>query len=174
MGYHILYDYLENENHYWRTGYVIIEKEKIEIGWWWTIKLLMLFKTGFFLVFCLCIQITILLGFYLIFHSYLIYSGTTTNEKIKQSHIYTKIKAEIKFFATWKNSASSYIPTEASLTKYNCTAEMSRDEIKERYVNAHRIEDDFFAWSIWAPSGLLAGYHEALFPESALDARLAA
>ena len=51
---------------------------------------------------------------------------------------------------------------------------MSHDEIKERHVNAHRVDEYFLATSIWAPSGLLAGYYEALFPESALDARLAA
>ena len=43
LGYHIIMDYLENENQFWNAGVIRYQGQFVEIGAWWTVRLLLSF-----------------------------------------------------------------------------------------------------------------------------------
>ena len=94
----------------------------------------------FSIVVFLCGIITVMLFFFLAYHTYLVYQGHTTNETVKRNSVLTFIEQKLTFMRKWEKARAekkAFKPAKKSIDKYEVGGDIA-GELTDEQVTAIR------------------------------------
>ena len=86
----------------------------------------------------LCGIVTIMLILFLVYHSYLIYQGYSTNETVKRMSVLNFVEQKLNFMKKWEKARQDkkpFKPAQKSLKKYDVCGDITGDLTDEQVTS---------------------------------------
>ena len=144
VGVYILIDIVDRNKLYEQTFVNTLTGEHFKADFWVVFNYLTQEETNFIGVVLLCIVISFMLYLFFTYHTYLIYYGYTTNEKMKAGQLKYYLNKRVKFMTKWekvKTDEKDFEPATESVDYYMVKANWDLKKIKEELADTQKDLD---------------------------------
>lgn len=122
--------HLIDEENLWNKYYTNSKGQQFRADIWIIMQYLQTRHEMFAITVFLCGIVTIMLVLFLVYHTYLIWQGYTTNETVKRINVLNFVEQKLNFMIKWdkaRQEKKTFKPTKKSIDKYEVNGDIVGD-----------------------------------------------